>query len=279
MLGAFAAVMWASSARAATRAQEADALFAKGKAELAEGRVAEACASFEQSLHVDPGVGTELALALCFERQGKLARALATFESLEPKVAAGGRADRVTFVKEHKDRLVATVPSLTFHTGARPPSRVLVDGHEVPSMAKVRVDPGTHAIAAESGARVFMRESVTVVADGRETLVTIPSAPVAPEEAGPSRAPGWAFLGGGAAATFVAVTAAGLTFSSAADARRACPDGLCARQEDLGIADRARTEAWVANVATGVATVCFVAAIYFFLRKGDGPVGKPAIAF
>lgn len=269
---------WAREGHAATPSEQADALFTKGKAELAEGRVAEACASFEGSLRLDPAVGTELALALCFERQGKLARALATFESLEPKVAKGDRADRAAFVKEHKTRLAATVPTLVFQLGARAPSRVLVDGHEVTTMPRVRVDPGTHAVSAESEQRVFVRETVTVSADGRETIVAIPSAPLPVQaDTGPSRAPAWAFLGGGAAATFVAVTAAGLTFSSASDARRVCPDGLCARQEDLQIADRARTEAWVANVATGVATVCFAAAIYFFLRKGDAP--KPALTF
>ena len=273
------ALMWGAPAHATTRSEEADVLFSKGKAELADGRVAEACASFEKSLERDPGVGTELALALCFERQGKLVRALATFESLEPKVAEGGRADRASFVKEHKDRLVATVPTLVFQIGARAPSRLLVDGHEV-TARKVRVDPGTHAISAESGIRVFMRETVTLTADGRETLVSIASAPLPPaEDNGPSRTPAWVLLCGGVAATFVAVTAAGLTFSSAAAARRACPGGVCMSQEDLAIAGRARSEAWVANVATGVATVCFATAIYFFLRKGDGPGLKPAIVF
>jgi len=279
-VGAVLVTTWGHVAHAAGHTQDADALFARGKAELAEGRVAEACASFEQSQRLDPGVGTELALGLCFERQGKLARALETFESLEPKVVSAGRADRIGFVREHKNRLLATVPTLVFRVGARAPTRVLVDGHEVKSMPRVRVDPGTHAISAESGPRVFLRETVTVAADGQETPVTIPSAPLPAEpESGPSRAPAWAFLGGGAAAAFVAVTAAGLTFSSAADARRLCPDGLCRREEDLGVADRARTEAMVANVATGVATVCLAAALYFFLRKGDAPAPKPVVTF
>lgn len=267
----------AAPARAAGAQDEADALFARGKTELAEGRVAEACASFEGSLRLDPAVGTELALALCFERQGKLARALATFESLAPKVAAAGRADRIGFVREHKDRLAATVPTLVFALAEARPSRVTVDGHEV-TAARVRVDPGPHVVTAESGPRVFFRTTVDVAANGRDTRVVVPPPPLDPE-ATPSRAPGWAFLGGGAAATFVAVTAAGLTFSSAASARRVCPDGLCARAEDLGIADRARTEAMVANVATGVAVACVAVAVYFFLRKGDAPPPRAVVAF
>ncbi len=264
-----------SPARGDDPSSEANTLFTRGKAELAAGRVAEACASFEKSLALDEGTGTEIALALCYERQGRMALALSTFEGLERRIGSSGRADRVAFVRQRRQALAATVPRLAFRLGARPPTRVLVDGKPVSTAGGVYVDPGVHSVLAELDARVYAHQLVTVEADGRETTVVIPSAPdgrsasppPSPSQ-GPSRAPGWAFLGGAVASSVVAATAAGLTFATASEARGACPGGLCSRVEDLELESRGQREAWVANIGVSVAVVCTALALYFFLRTG-----------
>src|SRR5262245_40239679 len=51
-----------------TRVARAEAAFDKGRALLQQGRVAEACLELEESQRLDPGLGTQLNLADCYER-------------------------------------------------------------------------------------------------------------------------------------------------------------------------------------------------------------------
>src|SRR5687767_15052938 len=53
----------------------ADAAFQEGRALMASGDLAAACARFEDSRRHEPAVGTELNLGECYERLGRLASA------------------------------------------------------------------------------------------------------------------------------------------------------------------------------------------------------------
>lgn len=70
---------------------EAERRFDEGKALIASGQVAEACAAFEASNRLEPGIGTTLHLARCRETLGELAAARATFD--EARVMANARGD------------------------------------------------------------------------------------------------------------------------------------------------------------------------------------------
>src|SRR5687768_12791848 len=70
-------------------------LFEEGRAELQAGRPDAACKKFEQSIRKDPrAVGTLLNLALCNERQGKIASALALFVEAYDRATEAGEAEQ-----------------------------------------------------------------------------------------------------------------------------------------------------------------------------------------
>ena len=87
----------------------AESMFAEGKRLLAEGRIAEACATLEEAHRVSPLPGILLNMAHCHERQGRLVVALAEYRAALARAQQAGRTDRVAFVEE---RLAALEPRL-----------------------------------------------------------------------------------------------------------------------------------------------------------------------
>src|SRR5262245_53123818 len=57
----------------------AEALFRQGKDLLAAGKTSEACPKLAESQRIDPAGGTLIALALCYEADGKTASAWVVF--------------------------------------------------------------------------------------------------------------------------------------------------------------------------------------------------------
>src|SRR5262245_8870421 len=103
-----AALFAAAFSESVVRAQDAmnkataEALFADGRRLVGAGDYAAACPKFAASQKLDPGVGTALNLADCYERMGRWASAWAEFRSAasaahtvgarEREELAGGRA-------------------------------------------------------------------------------------------------------------------------------------------------------------------------------------------
>lgn len=131
---------------------KADALFKKGKKQLAEKRYAEACATFEKVDNLDPGIGAKLNVAKCYEEWGKLARAYRWYADAE-KMATDTNDKRGPKIKELIDTLSPDVPRLTIKLpdGADVlKASVTLDGETVAASAfgkEQRVDPGPHVIA------------------------------------------------------------------------------------------------------------------------------------
>src|SRR6478735_2027984 len=100
----------ASAEPAAADRVLAAALFRDGKALMDRGELAEACTKLAESQRLDPGGGTILNLALCHEKQQRLATAWAEFIEALGLAKRDGRAARVQFAQEHIEALEPRLP-------------------------------------------------------------------------------------------------------------------------------------------------------------------------
>ncbi|MEJ7596485.1 MAG: hypothetical protein WKG01_01140 [Kofleriaceae bacterium] len=130
---------------------KAEALFKKGKKLLAEKQYSEACAAFENSDKLDPGIGVKLNTARCFEEWGKLSRAYRWYSDAE-SMAKETKDDRASQIRQLIDVLDPEVPRLTITLpeGADVGKvRVKLDGKALKGSdlgTELRVDPGPHEI-------------------------------------------------------------------------------------------------------------------------------------
>src|SRR5262245_30897133 len=88
----------------------AQALFDEGRKLASSGRFAEACPKLEESLRLDPGIGTRFHLANCYERAGRTASAWTTFLEV---AAAAKEAKQPEREKVARDRASALEPKLS----------------------------------------------------------------------------------------------------------------------------------------------------------------------
>jgi hypothetical protein len=79
----------------------AQVLFDEGKKLMNDGRWAEACPKLEESEKLDPGMGTEFNLAVCYEHVGRTATAWAMYLGVASSARASGQAARERVAREH----------------------------------------------------------------------------------------------------------------------------------------------------------------------------------
>ncbi|MCA9633375.1 MAG: hypothetical protein KC766_37255 [Myxococcales bacterium] len=158
----------------------AEALFDKGKKQLKDGDLASACRSLEESQRLDPGVGTLLYLAECYEQAGKTASAWATFREAAAFATRSSDAKREKIARGRAERLEGVLAKLVIEV---PPSVrvegmvVTRDGDEVGSAlwgTAVPVDPGTHTIRITAPSKVEYQAEVVVPKSGDVTFAVPP---------------------------------------------------------------------------------------------------------
>ncbi len=188
---AYAGAVFVSSLAAHAQGSDkvaAEALFSEGRRLMAEGRIAEACQKFEASQKIDPGVGTSLNLAECYERSGKTASAWAQFREAVSLARATGSADREQLARERAEALEKRLARLTISIQGAAPSGLEVrrDGARLDPAElgiAIPVDPGSHAVTASAPGRAAYSTTVDVTGDGALVNVEIPELP--PEAASP----------------------------------------------------------------------------------------------
>jgi serine/threonine-protein kinase len=141
-----ALVAIASTAHAGDK-DRADALFKHGKKLMDEKKYSDACEAFEQSMKLDPGIGTELNIARCYEEWGKLGRALQAYKAAD-KMAKDASDSRAAKIEELIGQLDPQVPRLTIHVAEGvDTSSVTIDGARPASFREpIVLDPGPHTI-------------------------------------------------------------------------------------------------------------------------------------
>ena len=181
-------VAWAAGAGEDAAAQ---ALFDEGRRLMEQGDYAAACPKLESSQKLDPGAGTLLNLATCYEKNGQTASAWVTYQD-----AATASADRhPDWADRARARVAALAPGLSRLTVSVPTK---VDGLEIKRDGSVLddaawgtaipIDPGKHVIEASAPGRAPFRRVVVVAAGGaKETVVVTLDAGPAGGPAAPSK--------------------------------------------------------------------------------------------
>jgi hypothetical protein len=153
---------------------------------MSEGRIPEACQKFEESQRLDPGGGTILNLALCREREGRLASAWSEFSEAMAVARRDGRLDREVEASTH---VLALGPRLSRLTVVVPPGsrveglRIERNGHEVGEAAwstPMPVDGGEHAVRATAPGREPFTTKLAIAPESDAQTIEIPALALAP---------------------------------------------------------------------------------------------------
>lgn len=313
-LAALAALSPAAGALAEPTPQErsmAAALFQEGRALMNEGKLAEACPKLAESHRLDPAGGTLLNLALCHEREGKIATAWVEYREALSIAKRDGRADREEAASAAVQKLEGSLSRLTIvvPAEAKAPGMVIkLDGVPLPAAAwgtKIPVDPGKHAVVAGAPGRRPWSSEVEIGKAASEPTLTIaplaeapqPPAGAQPQPTGP-QVPAQAGAGIGATTTTgsgqrmigyvlggvgIAGLAVGTGFgigaiSKQGKANDACPGTQCANQEAVDLNQGAKTFATVSNIAFGVGLAGLAAGTILVLTAPRGDAVSVGVA-
>jgi serine/threonine-protein kinase len=187
--------MGAHAQSSASDKAAAEALFDEGKKLMIQGQYATACSRLEQSQRIDPGIGTLLYLAECYEKGGRTASAWATFREAASSARAAGQLDRARMGQQRADRLEAGLSKLTVNVA---PENAEIAGFEVRRGDQpvprplwnipVPVDPGDQAIEARAPGRKPFSATVRVGEQAARASVSVPVLEVDPTSAAPEAA-------------------------------------------------------------------------------------------
>jgi hypothetical protein len=177
----------------------AQALFDQGKKLMAEGKPLEACPKFAESQRLDPGVGTLLNLAACYETAGQTASAWSQFLEAESAARTENNAEAARVAHTRAGALVPKLSRIVISVaGAGTPA-------EVPGLEVRRddaligraqwgvampVDPGVHRIHASAPSYEPWDQELEVKGQGANVAITVPAlraaAPSPPVSAAPA---------------------------------------------------------------------------------------------
>jgi hypothetical protein len=248
--------LWLGNAAWAQTAADkaaADTLFSEGKRLIVAGETEAACAKFEASLVRLPQLGTQLALASCYEKLARTASAWGAFRAAASTASKAHDEQRQRFAEEHAAALEPNLSKLVvkIEAGYR------IDGLEVKrdgialTIAEldlpVPVDPGDHTVEATAPGWVAWSTNVAIAPTPGVVEVVVPAlgkAPVKVEEpkpesiavsrpaqmvAAPRSRPvlAYAVAGGGVAALGVSLVFGAMASSRWSAAQPHCHDGMC----------------------------------------------------
>jgi hypothetical protein len=166
-----------ATAAADAQTQRADQLFEEGKAMLDQD-LAGACEKFEESLKFNSqAIGTLLNVALCDEKLGRYASAVAKFTEARDRAKEQGMNVHLEAAEEHIRALTGKVPhvTLTFSEPPLPQTTIVIDEKLIAfdSIANHPVDPGVHDVVVGAPGHLAFRAHFEVAA-GQAIDLAIP---------------------------------------------------------------------------------------------------------
>lgn len=152
-------------------------LFEQGRALAAAGKLAEACAKFEESYHLDRAPGTALNWGDCFEKLGQLRRAWQMFDAAA-KDFTRDNDGRAPYAKQRADAVAPKLAAITVRVAnpALPGLVIKIGDQSFPPAAQIedRFEPGDIVVTASA---TNMQEFTTHASGlaGSSVIVDIPA--------------------------------------------------------------------------------------------------------
>jgi hypothetical protein len=286
-----------AGAESATKSAGAEALYEEARRLMAQGDLDRACPKFKQSYELDPGGGTLLNLAECFERQGKFASAWSTFKEALVVAQRDGRSERVEYAKKHLAVVEPKLSKITIDVAKEadePGLTVTLDGAALGAAAwgvGMPVDPGTHHVTASAPNKVTFERRIEI--ENGSSKLEIPKLADAVVTAAPPRAvdndtekkpvSDEAATGNGRRTAGLALGGAGIialgvggyfglrAFSKWSEREDNCVGGCNSAAKSAG--DDAKSAAMAANIGIGLGLVAVGVGTYLVL--GSSSSGEP----
>ncbi len=155
----------------------AERLFNEGVALSEQGKFAEACARFEESLARDARqLGAMLQLGRCNREQGKIATAMKYYQAARQQAIEARKVRSRDEAEQHIRELEADVPRLRFvrERDAYPGEKLLLDDNVVSLTEQLTPDPGTHTVTLTAPGRLPYETKLQIAA-GERRDVTLPA--------------------------------------------------------------------------------------------------------
>lgn len=294
--------------RAQAQARDAaagEALFQEGRRLMKAGDFSAACPKLEESLRLDPALGTLVNLASCEEQQGRTATAWQHWRSAIEQLPASDKR-RATAVARAA-ALEKTLARLTIALGpdASPEAEVKRDGVRLGRASlglALPVDPGRHVVQVSAPGREPREYEVTLKAKESQSLTVEVGAEIkvaraaeaAPERwdekpplvtqtppntgSSKSTAPvlGWTLVGLGVASLAGGGYFALQALSARKEAKEACPS-VCTKDAREPL-DRDRRNSLLADVGLGLGVLLASAGLYLVLRTPGGETATAQVS-
>lgn len=238
------------------RAATAQALYEAAAELLKSGNYKAACPKLEESLRLDPAMGTQFFLATCYESTGRPTSAWSLFLEVAAAAKAAGNSVRESTARGRATALEPQLPRIVVAVDAKaaalPGFEVTRDGVPLKPIVwgtAVPVDLGAHLVRAGAPGKVPWETTVRIEAMGARAEVQIPmladeppkpppvmpratpivpvaapeSPPSPPRGLGPQRIAAIASGGVGGAALVAGSVLGAMAKSTWSDAQAACP--------------------------------------------------------
>jgi tetratricopeptide (TPR) repeat protein len=283
---AVACALVSAPARADVTAEQraaAQVLFDDARQLMTDKRYAEAGAKLEESLRLDPALGTLLNLAECQSQLGKTASAWANFQDGAFQAKSRGDTKREALARA---KAAALEPRLsTLKVNAAPGAEIRRDGALIAASAltsALPVDPGEHVISASAPGKKVWQTRV-VVKDGADRVVLdVPALEPDPAAAaaGARRIGGTVLLVAGAGGLVTSAVFTGLAKSKYNDSlANGCNANNGCNQVGFDLRNEARARGNVATaalIAGGVVAAGGLGLVLSALPRKPAPSGAAA---
>ncbi|MBS2012928.1 MAG: hypothetical protein JST00_08580 [Deltaproteobacteria bacterium] len=186
---AFAAHVAAPAYAQGSATATAEHLFNDGLAAMKRGDYAAACEAFAGSNEADASPGTQINLALCNEKQGKIASAWGWYGTAASLATQRGQKERAELARSEAAKLEPRLHKLVITVKVAAEGMVVMrDGVKVPNAVLGRedpIDPGEHVIEVTAPKKKPFKQKLLIAAMPGTDRVEIPPLEDLPSEAGP----------------------------------------------------------------------------------------------